>query len=287
MKRKFIIILLMSILSLTACSKEPQESIGASEVIEDERQDSIIENEEQEEDSTEDLVGENETSKLNTLKKYVQSCEEKINLLAGQEYECDFMVQYEEYIYGYDLEDIEENSIDNYKLVFDNANIEVAISESPIAVPVRIQVDDKECTIGSLKLWISEDIDEYKIKEVVYSPGYNNVYYGKTPTWITEQGALIRNYDMQNRTVELCYVTLVEHDTYTGYEMEKEEWITVPLAENVKITSWTQDGCGCCYITENMLNHFVNDYTEHGDVFFCYIAEENGELIHIGKVLNP
>ena len=284
MKKQITILLLMSILILTACSKEPQESIGASEVMEQEKEKNIVEREEIEEAVladkqwiTEDFI------------RLMKSCEDQFKIMDGSSYDCDILVETQGYMYSYEFPEEENIVADNCRLVFDYDNLEMASDNESSWVAVNLVMGEKEFLIGGVRFdfeCIGEQ--EYTIRDTQYNYNHEDekLNYRKNSYREMEDSVIIRGYDEKNRTVELCYVTEVDYDMSIGYQMEKEEWITVPLADEVNIISWSQGNNSSCFISEEILYNLI-DYFQQYDFYFAWISVEDGEIVCLEEVLNP
>ena len=284
MKKQITILLLMSILILTACSKEPQESIGVSEVMEQEKEENIVEHEEIEEEVLADKQW-----KTEDFIRLMKSCEDQFKLMDGSSYDCDILVETQGYMYSYEFPEEENIIADNCRLVFNYDNLEMASDNESSWVAVNLVMGTKEFLIGEVRFdfeCIGEQ--EYTIRDTQYNYNHEDekLNYRKNSYREMEDSVIIRGYDEKNRTVELCYVTEVDYDMSIGYQMEKEEWITVPLADEVNIISWSQGNNSSCFISEEILYNLI-DYFQQYDFYFAWISVEDGEIVCLEEVLNP
>ena len=213
MKKQITILLLMSILSLTACSKEPQESIGASEVIEDERQDSIIENEEQGKNNVENLeqpiyFGKEETEFLELGDKPV------ICQLDSKEKTVEAQI------------DVTETVVDNIGCIETDVHIKI---DDVWFHPVEKEFSPKKVYLGNLKN--GEKTDTFFFVEHSGDIGvyaWVNVYeyvdgkleeVGSIPGWIDEDSVTKENNKEITSTSGI--IDLIQQNCYEGkYEMK-------------------------------------------------------------------
>ena len=224
-----------------------------------------------------------------------RACEQEFKIVDGEEYNCDVVIDVRGCMYIYEFPGIDVTA-ENSSLFFDyeNAEVEDATEGKRVGVPVSLDVGGLKYFVGLEHVYLSVqgETGSFGVEEMFYCYDGDDEYrksidykaLGNAAERVSS--AIIRNYDEEERTIELCYVTPVEQDTYTEYKIEKEEWITLPLDEEVIIISWSLGNTSASYISEDLFSDRVKECL-NGDYFFATIYEDGGSIKGIAQILNP
>lgn len=213
-----------------------------------------------------------------------QILQDDIYVHDGEAYNCDIAIEVYGHMYIYEFPNFDE--AEEFGLIYDYENM--VMSQDVCCVPVFARLNQEKYLIGEARIYYTynTETDEYEM-ELMYYYEDDGVNYRKGVELCATEGAIIRAYHPEDRTVEICFVTLVDYDTSVGYEIEKEEWITVPLAEDAKYVSWSLSCTSDSYITEEVLAEKIVEGAEREDYFFSYVNVEDDVITGISEVLNP
>ena len=222
-----------------------------------------------------------------------KTCEQEFKILDGEKYNCDIAIDIRGCVYVYEFPE-EEVRVEDCSLLFgyEEAKINDTSEGKVVEVPVSIMINENSYFIGEADVFLLKDTqtEEDEIDEIVYY--YEDEYrksidYDLLKAQSDElKAALIRDYNPGDRTVELCYVTAIDCDTYTDYQIEKEEWIKVPLCEEVRIIGWSWGNTAAVHMSEEVFDDYVEGYLDNG-YFFATIYEKEESALGIVQVFNP
>ena len=221
-----------------------------------------------------------------------KDCEKEFKILDGKEYDCEIAIDLRGCIYVYEFPE-EDVKAEECSLAFgykeakiintsEGKKIEIPISlcsaENKYFIGIADFIPDRNVQDGSLLIdHISYYYEDYrdKLSYEIFSEKADELKH-----------AVIRDYNPEDRTVELCYVTAIDCDTYADYEIENEEWISVPLSEDAKIVAWSWGYTCAAFVSEAMFDDAVEELLDR-DYFFAGVYEGDGCIQGIAQVFNP
>ena len=289
MKNKiFLIAFSIGTALLTGCGAQTVRALESVEQVE-ETENVMVENTDMSELATEETVEITDADYISMAK----TCEQEFKILDGEKYNCDIAIDIRGCVYVYEFPE-EEVEVEDCSLIFgyEDAQIDDTSEGKIVEVPVSIMISENSYVIGETDIFLQKDSqsEEFEIDEIVFYYEDNqrkSIEYDMLKAQSDElKTALIREYNPEDRTVELCYVTAIDCDTYTDYQIEKEEWIKVPLCEDAKLVAWSWGNTAAVHISEEMFDKYVEEYVDNG-YFFATIYEKEECALGIVQVFNP
>ena len=299
--KKRIIIAVLSICTILSigCGSKTVHALEPSEVVETVEETEVMVTESMEATETEEDVSLEsiEMQEDITDADYIamaKDCEKEFKILEGEKYNCDIAIEIRGCTYIYEFPEKDVNA-EECNLVFEYSEAEVCdwnTAAKKVGMPVSIEIGSNKYLIGTMEVFgeaAKAPNTHAEIEHLNYYYDCDTVEYRK----IIEEDLLknsadkvsdviIRSYNPENRMVEFCHVSLVENETSTTYEIEKEEWVTMPLGKDVEIISYSLGGTSTVHISENVFADRVEEYHYDDDVYlFATMLEKDGSITGI------
>ena len=296
-KRIIATVLIMCTMLFAGCGAKTMYALEPSETEETVEETEVMETESVEETETEEEVSMKSTEMQEDITDadYIamaKDCEKEFKILNGEEYDCEIAIDLRGCIYVYEFPE-EEVTAEECSLLFEyeDAKIINTSEGKKVEIPISLCSTENKYFIGIADFIPNRSVQEDRLIIDHISYYYQDYRDDLNYELLKEQNserkfAIIRDYNPENKSVEMCYVTAIDCDTYADYKIETEEWISMPLKEESKIVAWSWGYTCAAFINEEVFDEAVEDMIDKG-YFFATIYEGDGYIQGIVQVFNP
>lgn len=288
MKHKVLGVIILTLWLCTACGE--QEIYSAS--VEP------IETMEQMEETLEDATNTKEfsdTEESSDTQDYAQllfeSYEDDLEVLSGADYGVDLLIYLEGYYSFISIPEEQNLKPENCQLSFlyDTYRKEEYIDCYREFIDVQLTSGSQSYVIGSVYKETNTDAHSGEVpKDIFFSPdaSFSIFPIGEDDGKIDL--VLVRNYDADNHTIELCFVDGEENDMGTAFVpvIIDDTWTTYEIDSSARFFGYAWDYNGIAGMDEQTFMETKVQNLQESELF-CDCRIEEGKIMELWEILNP